>query len=171
MARRDLRGLFQSLDAELDAAIAREEDDAASDLAFSLLQDRSIRELLAGRPSVAAVLADEITVPVSVVGRDYIGCGEPLTILVPLAHAVVVESSGHCLVEVRDDDDMLSRLRSWARARVSVEVMTRQGRFVGTLLPVGRDHLALERPIGRVIVPLQALLSIRAVGGGSGDAL
>lgn len=159
------RTLLSSLGATFDAAIARAEDRAASDLAISLQQDRSLREV-AMRVAVAVVVPHGRVSPVTTVGRDYLGTsgGE----LVPMGGAVLRLASEGPRAETRDDE-LASVLRGWARASVWVSLSLQDGDLCGPLLLGGRDHVVVRARRGDMAVALAAIRAIKPVHGGSED--
>jgi hypothetical protein len=157
--------VFEGLSATFDAAVAREEDIAASDLAFSLAQDRTIAELLQRRAG-ALLLDGQTRFPVTAVGNDYLMTEDPTTV-VPLARAVVVADARGRPADVRRGG-MVALLRSWARAGACVQVGTPQGVFSGRIVRASTDHLCV---CGRreIAVALGAVRWVRVARAGSAD--
>jgi len=158
-----LEQVIARLEARFDAALAREEEEAAADLALSLRQDRPLADLIRDGGGLRVVEGDGAQAPVTVVGADYCGTGTPLTCICRLGSAPLVvepaapapESLGDSLQEVA---------RRWARGgqRVGLGLET-DGSLVGRLAQVGPDNLVLEGTAGRFIVPLWIVRSIRLV--------
>lgn len=157
--------LIASLDASFDAAVAREEDVAASDLAFSLLQERPLPEVLVRRGPALIQLRDGASASLSVVGRDYLGAGNPLELLVPAASAVVVPAEDGASPDYRRET-LSTVLRRWARVGQKVQVETTIGAFCGVLVAVGRDHLWLQSEESWAVIGAASVEVIRAVRAG-----
>lgn len=148
MADSGVDRLLASLDAMFDAAIAREEEEAASDLAHGLLQDLSLAETLPRMGSLTALLPGGESLPISVVGRDYVAGGSPPTI-VPVTRAMLLSADGSA-PEIRAED-LVATLRRVARTGQMVRVKSEGVNAVGRLRRAGVDHLLLETATGRHI--------------------
>jgi hypothetical protein len=129
--------LIASLDASFDASVAREEDEAATDLAFSLRQGRSLREAARGQP-LALWTGGGGRVPVTAVGRDYVRAGS----LLARPEKVVLVCEGAAPPHLREDA-LLEVLRRWARRGLEVEVAGSEGVLVGRLTCAAPDHLEI----------------------------
>ncbi|MFN2488804.1 MAG: hypothetical protein ABR529_03510 [Actinomycetota bacterium] len=168
MADPRLDRIVASLDASFDASIAREEDEAASDLAFSLLQDRSVVEAFRGAGPLELKLEDGASVVASEIGDDYAASGSPVDVIVPLRRAVGA-SAPHgrppALVARRASDV----LHAWARAGARVDIVTARGTFSGRLVRAAADHFELAMATGCVLVGADAVDAVRRVRGGSRD--
>ena len=154
MADDRVDGLLQSLGATFDAAVAREEEEAAADLAMSLRQGRSFADVLA-RSSWRATLDAGSSAPVEAVGPDFVVANWGGRHLIPMAHVEVSPTTG-----VRPDRismGFVELLRDVARAGKAVIALSSQGEHSGILRWVGPDHLALEGRRGLVLMPLAAL--------------
>ncbi len=155
-----LDGLFASLDAQFEASIAREEDEAASDLAFSLRQGRRATELLCRSGPSAVTLSGGGHRGVSVVGRDFLAAGEPPEVAVPLRHAVVVsQSTGPSPSWTQDL--FVTFLRRWARVAAPVQVDTPSGEVSGRLVAAAEDHLLLATERRWAAVGVDAVVAVR----------
>ena len=151
-----LKGLFASLEASFDAAVDKQEEEAATDLALSLRQGTPQREFLARQGFTVA--AREGTYRAIEVGLDHV-----------LAEGARVFPLAACTAHLRADllapevTDL--RLIEVLRARVldpaEVEVETAAQRLRGRLSLCGPDHLILITARGPVSVPLASVLSIR----------
>ena len=75
----ELDPVLMSLAASFEAAVARSEEEAAADLALSLRQGRALIELLHQADGLEAHLAGGARYPVTLVGDDFCGFGEPVT--------------------------------------------------------------------------------------------
>jgi hypothetical protein len=160
--------VVRGLEAAFDAAIARDEDDAASDLAFSLTQERTLPGVLERSPGVVVVRPDGGRSRISEVGEDYVLEAPPSARLVPLSMAVL-ESSNDAAPPRRRDRDVTAELRRWARAGASVCVTTSAGVVAGRLLRAAPDHLTIRGRRGDHYVGRGALLAIRRMGARTAD--
>ncbi len=165
----DPQRLVESLNASFEAAIAREEDRSASELAFSFMQNRPLRDVLARLGSAQLCLPEGARAPVSVVGRDYLGAGDPLELAVPASRAVLLQAGVGEAPELRHDS-LLMVLRSWARLGLKVQLEAPSGSIRGYLEAVGSDHVQVHTPLGWGLVALGCLDAVRVVRGGSRDA-
>jgi hypothetical protein len=156
-----VEGLLTSLEASFDASIDREEQEAASDLAFSLAQGQPFADVLARSGAMGVRLPGGRTAPIAVIGRDYVASAVPAT-LIPLERviAVTIESGS---APVSRGDSLVERLRDWARRGTAVEIATQAGSFTGRLALVGPDHVRLDRKPGIVAVALEAVESVRSL--------
>jgi hypothetical protein len=161
--------LIASLDASFGAAIARQEEEAASDLAFSLAQDRDMLSAAARVAPLELVMQDGDFHPVTRIGSDYFGAGDPLSVLVPSHRALLQEGSARGEV-VTSSERMLNVLLRWARRGSVVEVSTGHARVRGRLTRAGRDHIEVLGPRGRYIVARGEVCCVRRVLEGSTDA-
>lgn len=152
-----------SLDAAFDAAVAREEHEAASDLAFSLVQDRALRDRVARSNDAALVLAGGRSEPVTAVGEDYVAAGDPVRVVVPLTRAVVVRRAPRRPLPRTGAGTMLELLRSWARAGAVVTVEAERGSWTGRLTAAGRDHVVVADRAGETAIALGTTLSAARV--------
>jgi hypothetical protein len=161
-----LEGLFTSLNAGFEAAVARDEEEAASDLAFSLLQDRSLTEALvrARAPFSVRTMSGQL-VEVAEVGADYVAVGAPVCLLIPTKEAVFFLGVGSKAPST-SSGSFIDLLRRWARAGTSVEVGTIGLDLVGRLERAGRDHLLVRTRTGDVVIALEAVRWIRSARGG-----
>jgi hypothetical protein len=168
--------LIASLDASFDASIARQEDEAASDLAFSMVQGRTFREAIRGRP-LALCLDGGARLAVTAVGRDYVAAGGTLSpsstaVLGPLAFSAA--GAGRAVPAappVARDDTLLEMLRSWARAGRDLEVSTGSMTIRGRLACATEEHLELVAPTGRWLVGFEAVRWVRSAREGRGDEI
>ena len=152
--------LFDDLDVGLEAAIAREEEDAANDLARALRQDGDLQFAITRGGGWKLKLAEGAMAPVTEVGTDcVVASSQQVNLLVPLSRAVLCRdldvdpprSSMTSFVEC---------LRRLVRARTRVELVSDGGSFTGNLVGAASDHLRLSSPMGDVLVGAR---SIRAV--------
>jgi hypothetical protein len=160
---------LDALAVELDAAIAHEEDQAADDLAFSLMQDLSLVQALGRARTLSVVTVDGTELAVSVAGQDFVATGGESTTVVPLTAGSYIVGGGEAGLRV-EDETLVTFLREWARSRRPVVGVTRTGSINGYLTRVTRDHLAIERGRDQVLIPLEVLCWIRTSLGGSTGA-
>jgi len=159
-----LDNVLSTLGVAFDAAIARDEEVAASDLAISLRQDRDLRDRLLRDGPWKLVLGDARSALVEVVGADFVGAGP---MLVPLGRAVAVRAPEG--VGARPSPATLRELlRGLARAKKAVVVSDGGREWSGCAALCGRDYLALEARGGEVLVPLHVIAWLRL--GGAADA-
>lgn len=159
--------LIEGLEAKFEALLAKEEDAAADDLAASLDRGTGLRERLSGRDrSLSVVFPDGRRALVTLVGPEHLGCGSPVTLIVPIGSSVTVQEAG--APPETTELTLTQALRAWAEARRRVEVSLCEGRatYVGSLLLVAADHLILERSGTRLVVPFGRMGSIRLSPGG-----
>ena len=157
------RTLLSSLSASFDAAIARAEDEAATDLAISLQQGRSLHELATRQP-VWVVLTGGRASPVMWVGRDFFATVDGD--LIPTGRTVLrLEGAGRRAE--RRSENFLSVLRRWARQKAVVELQTDDGYLSGHLLLGGKDHVVIKIADSDVAIGLGAIRAIKRARGGS----
>lgn len=162
---REAERFLTGLGARLDAAVARDEDEAATDLAFSLSQDRSLQGTVArlSEPLLQGPAGDRHEV--TELGCDYVGCGRPVDLAAPLSRAVVRGRPGRSLLEVTDRR-FVELLRVWVRRGSQVHVEADLAVLRGSLRRAARDHLVVEAVDGSWdVVGLAAVSSIRCVRG------
>lgn len=160
----EMQKLLVDLEARFDAELSRQEEEAAGDLAAGLRQDRLLRAELA-RGSAARLLVEGLPRDVSVVGRDYVGSGWPLSCVTKIERAVVV-FDGTGSPPLMRDDTFIEVVRRWQRARLRVEVIMGGGSLTGILDRVAADHLLIGRDQGSVMAALPVVTSIKLVRGG-----
>lgn len=160
--------VMRNLEATFDAAVARDEDEAASDLAFSLLQGRSFSEVVERSPGLVVVHGHGLRSRVSEVGDDFLVEAPPSARLVPLS-AAVLESSSPGARPRRRHLDLTTELRGWARAGTRVSALTSVGVVAGRLIRAAPDHLTIRGRRGNHHVGRAALLAITRTDGGTAD--
>jgi hypothetical protein len=167
MADERLARLFESLDTGFDAALARTEDEAATDLAMSLLQGRTLADVILREGSWTALLPGGVRVPVAAVGADFLVAGMRRRRVVPLSRATVASApSGRTPQSI--DARLLEVIRDLARKGTQVQVAADSGEFEGRLAAVGPDYLKVVTYAGGVLVGLGSVMVI-AVEGGDGS--
>jgi hypothetical protein len=163
MSGRRFNGLFESLEASFEAAEGRAEREAATDLAMSLRQDRSLVQVLRQGGWVLRG-PDQPPEPIAAVGIDYL---ETEHDVMPLG-AAVIESGPSQPPRLRRDS-LIEVLRGWARRGHSVRVSAGHRTVSGRLEAVGRDHLVVASPRGRVLVPCACVERVTRRPGSSVD--
>lgn len=158
--------LIRPLDVAFDAAVARDEEVAADDLALSLDQDRTLSQVLDRTRGAMVLNADPEGAQryVDGVARDYVWTNHPTPTLTPLYQAIFKVPGRRERVEQRSDT-FIDRLRQLARASQTIEAATRFGTFFGTITRARRDHLELRTRIGTLLVPYAELTSVRITRG------
>lgn len=151
-----------ALEASFEAAVAREEDVAAADLAFSLRQDVDLREAVGRSDSGWALMrAGGARHHVDEVGRDYV-CAGPL--LVRSGRATLMQGPGPS--PTISDRTFLEVLGAVCRRGA---VVTLEG-VAGRLVRVARDHVAVQRGDAETMVGLDAVERVRLEGDGAYSA-
>lgn len=145
--------LIDSLEASFDAAIARREDEAASDLALSLLQGRALTDIAAREGAWDLRLGDGRVLPVSLVGSDFIAAGNPPSVLVPSGRAVLIRAATGATAQ-RSDGTLIEELRGLAGLGAAIRVDAECGSFEGVLVRAGPDHVVLKGKVGEALVAL-----------------
>lgn len=168
MADPRLNRMLETLDTTFDAAVARAEDEAASDLAFSLLQGRALLDLVVRNGPWDLYLGEARRVPVTLVGRDFIAGGRPPTALVPAANAVLLRAPDGEPPRA-SDDGLVEELRGLAGFRAVVEVVTTGAVLRGSLTHVGPDHLALHTGVSEAMIALNAISQVTLIEVGEGS--
>lgn len=168
MGNRPVDRLIGELEMSFGAAAAREEEAAATDLAVSLMQDRTLIE--------AALRAGPLTLtnaggslPVRALGPDFVLAGEGTSVLVPSAKAVLTASPGP--TPRHTDRSFVEALRVLARLRCEIELRTGDAHYVGRITLAGRDHVVMEGRTGRVMAGLGAVDFVRLISRDSADDL
>ena len=157
--------LLEWLDASFAARVAYEEDDAASELAFSFRQDRTLLRALVRAPCADVRLPDGGFAPVAEIGRDYVGGRVPGDVLIPLARACVAMGSDGKRADVRDRS-LLEVLHGLARERAAVEVGAMGWTCSGRLVTAARDHLEIEGERRAYLVARDSVAAIWVRGQG-----
>jgi hypothetical protein len=153
-----LQRLFTSLGATFEAEIARDEEEAAEDLAFSLRQGRSLTDVLERNP--CRVLTPAGHQVVTALGEDYVVAGGSPALILPLHRSVFV-TGGEGSAPAVSTGTLLHLLRSLARAGARIEVGCGPSSFGGRLLWTGTDHVVMETNQGRLAVGLDAVDWVR----------
>jgi hypothetical protein len=149
--------MLSALDAEFDAAVAREEEEAADDLAFSLSQGLSLGDVL---PRGAWILCGDSlpAAPVAFAGRDFVAAAEP-ALLVPAAVACLRrDRAGFPPAAV--DAGIVEVLRVLARRAAMVRLESIGTTIEGRIRRVGPDHISIHRPTDEFVIALGAVRSL-----------
>lgn len=161
MNRSDLDAYLERLEASFDAQIARAEDEAATDLAFSLRQDRTLRQRIERR--ACDVWIDGSWHRVSSIGPDVIVVGDPMRALVRSATACLRAGTGDVPGSA---PSWLAILRALARRGAGIELVTISGaRAVGRLVAAAPDHALVEGDHGWAAFAWAAVEGVRLVRG------
>ncbi len=169
MADPQLDRLLSSLEVTFEAAVNREEEEAATDLAFSLGQDQPLQEVLLRGGPLRLLLEDGAAIPVSIVGADYVIAGDPPR-LVAQASATFV-TGGDSRLPREAATSLLTVLRTWARSGASVAVEADGRSYNGVLVQATSDHLVLDAPAGRFVVGRGGVRQVRLISGDSAGEL
>ena len=149
-----------ALEASFEAGLAREEEVAAADLAFSLRQDVSLRDALARSATGWTVVTQgAAAAAVDEVGVDYVRAG---SLLVPSTRAVT-RSTGDTpprVAETRLSELLGTACRAGAQATIATAGATSTGRLVR----VAQDHVALRNEDTETVVGAAAVEWIRLRG-------
>ena len=160
MAEAPADRVIRSLEAAFDAAEARAASEAASDLALSLVQDRSLAQALQRLAAAEVVTGSGTTLPVSVVGADFLIAGSRARVLIPLECAVVVNRpTGPA--PTTTELTLLQILRTLSRRGTRLEVVGDDIAYAGRLVAAGRDHIVLDTSRGRVFIASARLQFVR----------
>lgn len=149
-----------ALEASFEAGLAREEDVAAADLAFSLGQDVDVRAAIA-RSRTGWVLAgpDGATSTVEEAGADYVRAGD----LVVRARWATLRSAATPPPRATDRT-FLELLGAACRAGAAAVLECGGSGASGRLVRVGNDHLCLRNGDVETIVGLAAVEAVRLPG-------
>lgn len=151
-----LEGLFASLEASFGAAVERQEDEAATDLAFSLKQGLGQRDVLARRGF--CVVSADASHPALELARDHVLTeGDRLFPLSACAAVLRPDLAPPLVTDAR----LVEVLRARALEGHDVEIRTAEHDFAGRLALCAPDHVALTTARGEVVIPLAAVLSVR----------
>jgi hypothetical protein len=150
--------LLSSLEVQFDAAVAREEDEAASDLALSLRQGLALLDVIRRGSWVARF--DGVARPVSLVGRDFVACDGPDAILVPHRRLVVAPSDSGEAARF-SPASLVETLRAVCRSGADVEITCGKAAISGRLTQVGPDHAAVVSASGTTFVALEVVDRVR----------
>ncbi len=161
---RQLQRVLRTFEEQFDASLARQEEEAADDLAISLHQERSLASALIGAGEASLWLPGGGSIALSVVGSDYGGSGIPLS-AIWRAERVTVQVRAEGSPPAPRRDTFLEVVRLWAREVRQVEVAVPGDSFTGRLTRTGRDHLVVTSSNGRRIIPLELVTSVKLVRG------
>ena len=155
-------GRFLSeLEASFDASLAREEEEAAGDLARSFRNDEEIHSVLARSDASHLQTEDGRLLPLVEVGSDYAIAGLQGDFLVHLETAIFT-TGGRGHRPRRTDLTWLAVARSWAAEGRKVQVRTLQSLIEGFLIAAARDFVTVERARRSVFVPHAAIRYLRS---------
>jgi len=142
LAEESGRHLIESLEASFDAATGNVE--GAYELPPHIRQRRAVTDVASGGGAWDFHCSDGKTLPVTLVGRDFVAAGRPPSVLVPAGRAVLVES-GISDPPQSSHASLIEELRGLAGFGATVLVEATAGSFDGVLLGVGTDRASSER--------------------------
>lgn len=156
----ELERVVARLEARFEAALARDDEEAAADLAVSFAADEPLNISIMRAGGGVLQLAAGEQHEVSSVGSDYVACGDPAWLISPIgAVSVLLAGQGDPPSEIPDTFRQVAR--RWARERRFVVVTATIGETRGLLMRVSPDHLEVRGLAGLLLVPLQLVTSIR----------
>ena len=156
-----LEGLVSSLEAQFGAALDRAEEEAASDLALSFRQDRSLRERLA--QGSWSALTESGPRRVCEVAADHV-CVEPGDLY--LRTASITFTKGDGLPPRCSDSTLTNLLRRFMREGTDLAVDLGDKALAGRVKACTDDHVYLRSKNQDLLVPLAQIRSIRPFRGG-----
>ena len=163
-----LQSLFDSLELGFEVGLARDEEEAASDLAVTLRQSQGLREVLARYPAIFQAPGVS-PASISLLGHDCV-MSEDAGLLAPIAavhfHVGPAEGDRPRLTP----ETFVQVLRRWARLRSPVAIQAEAGPVTGRLMACAEDHIEIQAKSGRVLIPLRGVVAVRLCRGGSADA-
>lgn len=151
-----LEQLFSSLDASFNAALDRSEEEAATDLAFSLIQDRSERDHL--RHAGFSVRSAGGTLPIVRLGEDFVETADGW--LFRLGQAVVVRDET-AAPPLERPESLIEVLRHGSRRGADVQAETPSRYYRGRLVRCGPDHVCLRSGPKQILIPLGLVSAFR----------
>lgn len=167
----DLPAVVSDLEAAFVAALQRDEELAADDLASSLLHDLDIPRAVARMSRPELLLADGRAFPVVEVGLDHLVAGERNPVCVPTAFAVVRGDSQRVTVPSQTGGNrertpfssvtLLERMRRWASEELPVRVATASDSYEGVLTRATPDHVAIQRASREIFVSWGSVREVR----------
>ncbi|HZJ52155.1 MAG TPA: hypothetical protein VFF07_15255 [Actinomycetota bacterium] len=166
----ELDPVITSLAASFEAAMVRSEDEAAADLALSLRQGRALIEVLRLAQGIEAHLSGGARHPVTLLGDDFCGIGEPATRVLTWETAVF-QSKASGAAPMRFAGDLIALAREWTRRSAHVEIVTAAGGLRGRLAEAGSDYLCVMAAAGPRYVPRASLTEMTLLRERSSDAL
>lgn len=172
----DLPAALTDVEASLVATLRREEEEAADDLARSLVNDLDLPRALRCLEETELLLSDGRAVAVFEVAADHVCAGVGNPVCVPFAYAVL---RGQLIQQIgaggrrsgragtgSSDLTLLERLRQWSDAAVVVRVQIYMGsEQEGVLTRVTPDHIALGRSGRETCLAWGAVREIQALSG------
>lgn len=147
------------LEARFEGSLAREESEAADELARSLRADQKIYDAIVTWRG--ARLIDGPQDPVASVAPDHLVLGDPATCVVRLESAVLNRLSDEKIAPIRRSDAPLCvSLRPWARRLSRVNVTCWTGSWTGSLVAATPDHVTIEAST-EMLIPYEAIRWVR----------
>lgn len=173
MADPHIDRLLDRLTIEFQATVAREEAEAATDLALSLAQSTSLTDRLGRFPS-KVLLRDRAPLDVAAVGADYLVTSDPVY-LVPIERALIRRSAQRAIGTNHEAPgamrgSLIELLRAHGRGVSRAVVVSAGGtELSGALRLVGPDHLVIAVGADEVLVPRGSIEWILLDDAGSGE--
>lgn len=164
MAESNHERFLLQLDSKFGAALARAEEEAADDLAYSLIQGADLPTALRRWGSASMKLADGSLMPIAEIGSDF-AVSEDGSMICPLRHVTAIRTAGPPLRY--GPEHLLDRLRRSARDGLEVQVRALDGSvYGGRLAAAGADHIEITTETGAVLLPGEAVVTVRLCPGG-----
>lgn len=159
----DVDRLLASIEERFGEELEADERLAAADLALSLLQDQTLRDLAPrGTPLIAETA--EGSFPVGWVGADFVA-DRLYCRFVRLDHVTLIESSDGTLPDATAFG-LLDVLRHMSREHPRVVLHTKGRTTTGVLERAAKDHVVVMSRGGRRLVPWSAVTAVsRALEG------
>ncbi|MGH2755153.1 MAG: hypothetical protein ACRDLB_12060 [Actinomycetota bacterium] len=157
-------GFLTELEASFDAAVARDENIAADDLARSFRQDERLTEILSRGGARFVDLGHGARLPVVEVGADYALAGTTAPILVHVATAIFHPATDGGPPRT-SSATWLEVLRTWAIERRKVQVTALGRTMTGILAEAARDHLTVDTDGGPALIPHAVVAAVRSCPG------
>lgn len=153
--------LFSSLEAQFGAAVARAEEEAATDLALSLRQDLSPVDLLSSAAWTVSTRSGRRAV--REVAKDHVRL-EPDGQIVPSASAVFHRSAGPRVI--RSERTLVQVLRDAVRSCQQITVDLDDETITGRPLACGDTHILVAGRGQESLLPLVQIRMIKLSLGG-----
>ncbi len=174
MADNNIELFLSELDATFDAVLARDEAEAAADLAHALSQETPLARRVQAAPRALLIRPGRLPAPITVVARDYVAIDWPELTLVPLDKAIVRLGKGHDESGSRHRRTsalLVGTLRHLSRKGAEVRISTPDDVYEGNIGRAAPDHLSLITSRGEVLISLEQVREIQINLEGSVDDL
>lgn len=158
----EIPGVVSDLEASFAAALRRDEDQAADDLARSLVCEQSLARAVSYLQDPEALSTDGRRLAVFEIAEDHLLARPERPTCVPFASAVIRGQPGGSTPDskariTRSTRTLSQRLRDWSQRGATVRVVTARGTYEGALTRATKDHLALTSPSGETCVAYRAV--------------